>query len=454
MPETAKKQSPFIEESMNILFKEKAAIKENGPQSCTATSRLRIVETCNHIEPDRLAVDFGGCGQTGIHVSIVYRLRQHFGLDKPGTPVKIVEPYQMLGEVADDLAEILHSDTVPVTGTSTMFGFPQKEFKEFLLHDGTPTLVPVDFNTQYEPNGRLFQYPCGDRTCEPGCVMPAGGFFFDGIVRQEPIVEEQLNPEDNLEEFDFVEETELEYYAGESKRLFETTDRALFCGFGGLSFGDVALVPGPFLRHPKGIRDIAEWYVSLATRKNFIHAVFERQTEIAVENLERLHNAVGERITVIHTNGTDFGTQNGPFLSTKSYRELFLPYQKRINAWIHANTTWKTFMHCCGGVRPLLDAFAEAEFDILNPVQCSAAGMDGKALKKEYGKTFVFWGGGVDTQKTLPFGSPDEVRQEVGERIETFAPGGGFVFSSIHNVQALTPIENLLAMIETVGRYA
>ena len=212
-------------------------------------------------------------------------------------------------------------------------------------------------------------------------------------------------------------------------------------------------MPGTFLKNPKGIRDIEEWYVSLVMRPDYIRAVFERQAEIAVANLARLYAAVGDRVSVIQTNGTDFGTQNGPFCSAESYRELFLPYQKRVNGWIHAHTPWKTFMHCCGSVVPLLDLIAEAEFDILNPVQCSAAGMEPAMLKKRYGGTFTFWGGGVDTQKTLPFGAPDQVRDEVRRRIDTFAPDGGFVFSAIHNVQALTPVENLLALFEVVNEY-
>ena len=133
--------------------------------------------------------------------------------------------------------------------------------------------------------------------------------------------------------------------------------------------------------------------------------------------------------------------------------DLFLPYQKRVNGWIHRHTNWKTFMHCCGGVSPLLDAFIEAEFDILSPVQCSAKGMDPRMLKSRYGDRLVFWGGGVDTQKTLPFGTPQEARDQVRERIEIFAPGGGSVFCTIHNIQANTPIANVLAMFEVVKEY-
>ncbi len=416
-------------------------------------SRERIITTCGHKSPDRLAVDFGGGFQTGIHVSMVYQLRQRFGLDKPNTPVKVVEIYQMLGEVAPDLRDALGIDTVSLCGTGTMFGFPAKEFKEWKLHDGTPVLVPVDFNTQFEPNGDLLQWPGGDKSVAPSGKMPSGGYFFDAIIRQQPVDDDKLNPADNTEEFGPTPDDEIAHFARLAEKLHRGTDRALFCTFGGLTFGDVALVPATFLKNPKGIRDVEEWYVSTVTRQDYIKAVFERQAEIAIENLARLHSAVGEKISVIQTNGTDFGTQNGPFLSPEQYRDLFLPYQKKVNGWIHAHTNWKTFMHCCGGIRPLLDGIVEAEFDILNPVQCSAAGMDARWLKKTYGNKLVFWGGGVDTQKVLPFGTPQEVREQVKERVEIFGEGGGFVFCSIHNVQAKTPIENLLAMFETIRKY-
>jgi len=417
------------------------------------TSRERIATACAHTEPDKLPVDFGGGFQTGLHVSMVYALRQALGLDPPGAPVRVVEVYQMLGEVAPDLAAALGVDTVSLHGTGTMFGFPQTTFKEWELADGTPVLVPSDFNTVYEPNGDLLQWPENDRTAPPSGRMPAGGHFFDAIVRQDPLDESRLDPSANTEEFTPIGDAELAHYHSLADRLWTTTDRALFCSFGGLTFGDIALVPGVGMRRPRGIRDIEEWYVSTVTRPSYIHAVFERQAEVAIGNLERLYGAIGDRAAIIQTNGTDFGTQNGPFCSPKTYRELYLPYQQLVNGWIHAHTPWKTFMHCCGGIEPLLELIVEAGFDILNPVQCSARGMDPSGLKRRFGDRLVFWGGGVNTQKTLPFGTPQEVRDEVRERIDTFAPGGGFVFTSIHNVQAGTPIENLLAMFETVSEH-
>jgi len=417
------------------------------------TSRERILATCAHRQPDKLPVDFGGGFQAGIHVSIVYQLRQALGLDRPGTPVKVVEIYQMLGEIAPDLQAALGVDVVSLHGTGTMFGFAQTEFKEWCLADGTPVLVPKDFNTQYEPNGDLLQWPANDRSVPPSGRMPTGGHFFDAIIRQEPLDEAKLNPADNTEEFAPVTDAELAHYRRLAEHLTTTTDKAVFCTFGGLTFGDIALVPGTFMRRPKGIRDVEEWYVSTAARPDYIKAIFERQAEVAIQNLERLHVAINGHAAIIQTNGTDFGTQNGPFLSAATYRDLYLPYQKRVNGWIHRHTNWKTFMHCCGGIAPLLDAVVEAEFDILNPVQCSAKGMDARALKQNYGDKLVFWGGGVDTQKVLPFGKPEEVRDQVRERIEIFGPGGGFVFSTIHNLQANTPLANVLAMFDAVREY-
>ena len=210
------------------------------------------------------------------------------------------------------------------------------------------------------------------------------------------------------------------------------------------------------LKYPKGIRNIAEWFMSSVTRRDFVYQLFERQCEIGMANLERIYEAVGNRITVVVVTTTDFGAQLGPLISPGDYRDLYNPFHRRVNDWIHQHTTWKTFTHSCGSVWALVDDFIEAGFDILNPVQCSAAKMDPASLKNRFGERVTFWGGGVDTQRTLPFGTPDEVRREVRERLRIFGVGGGFVFNPVHNVQARTPIENVLAMFETVrefGRY-
>ena len=163
--------------------------------------------------------------------------------------------------------------------------------------------------------------------------------------------------------------------------------------------------------------------------------------------------AVGDKIDIVYLCGNDFGTQSAPFCSAELYRELYLPYYRKMTEWIHRHTGWKVFKHSCGAIEPLMECMIESGFDIINPVQCSAAGMDPAALKVKYGRRVTFWGGGVNTQKTLPFGLPEEVRQEVRERVNIFSPGGGFVFNTIHNSQAKVPVENFLAMIETIKEF-
>ncbi len=331
-----------------------------------------------------------------------------------------------------------------------MFGFENSGWKPWTTFDGTPVLVPEHFNTEPDANGDILLYPEGDKSVPPSGRMPKGGFYFDSIPRQEPIDEESLRVEDNLEEFGPVSDADLQYYACEAERLRSESDRAIVANFGGTAFGDIALVPAPWLKHPKGIRDVAEWYMSTAARVDFVFSVFTRQCEIGLANLVKIREAVGDRVSVVFVTGTDFGTQAGPFINPKSYRSLYQPFHRRVNDWVHENTSWKTFIHSCGSVVALIDDFIDAGFDILNPVQCSAAGMEPQTLKDRFGERISFWGGGVDTQKTLPFGTADDVRREVRQRIEIFNRDGGFVFNTVHNVQAGTPMENLRALYETV----
>jgi uroporphyrinogen-III decarboxylase len=193
--------------------------------------------------------------------------------------------------------------------------------------------------------------------------------------------------------------------------------------------------------------------MSTVSRRDYVHAVFSAQCEHALANLERVHAEIGEALDALFVCGTDFGTQSSSFCSVDTFRELYMPYYRRVNDWIHRHTSWRTFKHSCGAVEKFIPSFIECGFDILSPVQCSARGMDPEQLKKAYGGRIVFWGGGVDTQKTLPFGTTDQVREEVRARCKVFAPGGGFVFNAIHNIQANTPVENIIAMLEAVRSF-
>jgi hypothetical protein len=417
------------------------------------TSRERVHLALNHQQPDRVPLDLGGCGQTGMHVSTVYKLRQALGLDTPGTPVKVIEPYQMLGEIKPDLLAAVGGDVVGIGGLGTMFGFKNENWKPWTFHDGTPLLVAGDFNIEPEPNGDILMYAKGDKSSAPSARLPAGGWYFDSIIRQPEFNEDLLDVEDNLEEFGPISDEDLHHLALESERLYHETDKAIMLTIPGTGFGDIALVPGPMLTCPRGIRAVEEWYVSTVARPDYVRAIFERQCAIALENLPKIYEAVGDRATAAWISGTDFGAQNAPFISRRTFRTLYLPFYKQINNWIYRHTGWRRFIHSCGSVKPLIPDFIEAGFDILNPVQTSAADMNPATLKAEFGADVVFWGGGVDTQRTLPFGTPDEVRAQVRERLKILGTGGGFVFNPSHNVQALVPVENLLAMYETVREY-
>lgn len=200
---------------------------------------------------------------------------------------------------------------------------------------------------------------------------------------------------------------EEENYWREQAEAWRGSERAISVHLNGTCLGDIALVPAPFLKHPKGVRGVADWYMLSADEPEFLQRLFDRQAEIAVQNMEKLHRIAG----------------------------------------------WRTFKHSCGAVEPLIETFIDCGFDILNPVQCSADGMAPEGLKAKYGDRITFWGGGVNTQQTLPFGTPEQVREEVLSRCEIFAPGGGFVFNAIHNVQALSPIKNVVAMIDAVHSF-
>jgi hypothetical protein len=421
-----------------------------GEENPFMTGKQRIQQTLAHQEVDRVPLDFGGCNQTTIHVGVIARLREHFGLEK--RPVKVEEPYTMMGRLDEDLKRALEVDVDAIHGLYGFFGAARANWKEYRMEDGQEVLVPGDFNVTRDSEGNIYAHPQGDTSVPPSAKMPRDGYYFDAIIRQHPIDEGKLKVENNLEEFGPISQAEIDFIR-EQLMGNHRTGRAALGVVPGAGLGDIACVPAPWMKDPKGIRDIEEWYISTAARKDFLHLIFDRQTDIAVENLAKIHRAVGDGFDIAWVCGTDFGTQTTTFCSPQTFNELYMPYYKKVNGWIHKNTRWKTFKHCCGAMEAFMEAFIESGFDIMNPVQWTAAGMEPRALKKKYGVRIVFWGGGVDTQKTLPFGTPEQVRAEVLRSCEIFAPGGGFVFNTIHNIQAGTPIANVVAMLDAIKEF-
>ncbi len=415
------------------------------------TSKERFNLTVNHRQPDRMVVDFGSTSVTGIHVLSVENLRKYYGLDYK--PVRVTDPYQMLGEVDQELIDIIGIDVIAARGPKNSFGFFNHEpLKEYMTNWGQKVLVPEGFRTSKDEKGDELIYPQGDTAARPSGRMPGKGYFFDAIIRQEPIEEDKLDPQDNLEEYGLVSDSDLEYWEITTRRARDT-GKAVVAGLGGTALGDIAHIPGIKLKNPKGIRDITEWYMSIIARPDYIRAIFDRQSEIALENFSRLHGVIDDNVDAVYICGTDFGTQDSTFCSPEQFDDLWLPYYQRINNWVHANTNWKTFKHSCGAVESFMPRFIAAGFDIINPVQVSARGMDPVLLKKKYGKDIVFWGGGIDTQNILPYSTPGKVREEVLRLCDIFSRNGGFVFSTVHNIQANVPVENIVAMVDAIKEF-
>ena len=412
------------------------------------TSKERVLSALNHKEGDRVPIDFGSTSVTGIHCKVVEGLRRHYGLKEK--PVRVIEPFQMLGEIDEDLQKIIGTDVIGIFGRENMFSIDETELHEQITPWGQQVMIAKDIDLSTDKNGDVYIYAKGDRNYPPSAVMPDRCFFINAIERNTIVDDETLSVEDNLEEFSYIKEEDLAHYEREVNKAVKT-GKAVIAGFGGTALGDIAYVPGMGLEKPKGVRSVAEWYMSTILRPDYIHQLFEKQTDIAIENYKLLWNRLGNKVDVVFTCGTDFGTQDSQFCSNDTFSELWLPYYKRMNDWIHENTSWKIFKHCCGSIVPMIPLLIDSGFDILNPVQINAKDMDSQRLKNEFGDYITFWGGGIDTQKILPIATPEEVKEHVLKQCEILGKNGGFVFNAVHNIQANAPIENVVAMIEALN---
>jgi len=414
------------------------------------TSKERLLATINHKQPDKIVIDFGATSVTGIHCKVVQELRDFYGLENK--PVRVIEPFQMLGEVDAELQEIIGIDTVCIFGSRNMFDIDETTLHEQVTPWGQQVLIAKEIDLTADKKGDIYIYPKGDKNFGPSAIMPQGCYFTNAIERQSEIDDEKLIADDNLQEVGYISKSELQYFVDKIELLSEN-QKGVVASFGGTGLGDVALIPGMGLTNPKGIRSVTEWYMSTMIRQDYIHQVFEKQIDVAIENYKKLWSAIGSKVDVVFSCGTDFGTQDSQFCSPETFRELWLPHYKRMNDWIHENTTWKVFKHSCGAILPLLPALIDAGFDIINPVQINAKDMDTAFLKAEFGNDITFWGGGIDTQRILPNGTASEIREHVLKQCEILSKNGGFVFNSVHNIQANVPIPNLIAMFQAINEF-
>ena len=414
-------------------------------------SRERVMAALNHRQPDRVPVDLGGSVVTGIHASALAKLRAALGLEP--RPVKVYEPMMMLGLVEDDVRRAIGSDVVGLNAPGTLLGYRNQDWKPWRLPDGTAVLMGGGFAVTYGPDGTAYAYPAGDTSAPPSAMMPANGLYFDNLIRQQDLTGHTFDARaDYADQYAVFSEEDCRYYEAASRALYEETDcarvRQLFPGGRRRHLSYPRRVAA---RSPTGIRNLEDWIMAHYDHPQYVHDFFGLQTEITLKNLELYRQAVGDRLAAIAVSGTDFGAQNGPFISPAAYREFYKPYHQVFNDWVHRHTPWKVFFHTCGSIVAMLDDFIEVGVDIINPVQFTAAGMELRSLKAKYGNRLVFWGGGVDPQRTLPFGTPEEVAQETRENVGILSGGGGYVCAAVHNIQGPTPVENILAFFRAIN---
>jgi uroporphyrinogen decarboxylase len=402
------------------------------------TSRERILTALDHREPDRVPIDLSGYRSSGISAIAYPKLRAALGL-KP-RPVYVYDPIQQLAIVDDDVLDWAGADAVEL---GRGFCREEKWWADWTLPDGTPCKMPVWAVPERSGQEWIYRAPSGHVMAR----MPEGALHFDQTSWPFLTAEEDLS---RIEELypDHMwtgiasppgpSVTSPRELAEGARRLRASTDRAI-----------VALFGGNLLEMGQFYYRMDNFLMMLAGEPARAHRFLDALVEIHLKNLETFLGAVGPYIDVINF-GDDLGAQNGPQISPRMYREFFKPRHATMWARSKQLAPAKVMLHCCGAVRQLLPDLIDAGLEVINPVQISCRGMQADGLKRDFGKDLTFWGGGCDTQRILPNGTPEEVREHVQAQLRIMAPGGGFVFQQVHNILANVPPENLIAMYEAV----
>ena len=398
------------------------------------TARDRVLAALRHREPDRVPIDFDGMRSTGIMAVAYNRLRAHLGIHA-GLPGMYDLGQQLVHPEPEVLARF-GVDVRPLNRLPAGLDPEEQVWKPWVLPDGSQALVPAGFNPDRDDAGNMYML---DSTGRRVAKMPAGGLYFDTI--HHPLAEAATVSEIEAYPFPDIGDAELAWLRREARRLRESSDAAVMGEFG-----------GNILEACQSLRGWARAMTDLVREPRLAQALMQKLADHAIANLDRYLAAVGDAIDIIQM-GDDLGTQQGPQLSPALYRKMVRPHHERIYQHVKKRSGLFVFLHSCGGIAPLIPDLITAGVDALNPVQISAAGMEAAALKREFGRDLTFWGGGCDTQTVLPQASPAEVREHVRRQIEALAPGGGFVFAQVHNVQAGTPPANVMAMFEAALKY-
>jgi uroporphyrinogen-III decarboxylase len=405
----------------------------------TMTSRERVLRAVNFQDTDRVPIDLGAMKASGITVSAYNQLKARLGIH---TRTRVWDPRLMIASVEDEVLQRFHADVVPLDVSSAVHDArPDSEWKPRTLYDGAESLLPPDVDVGLDSEGRWVLL---DVDGNPSSFrMPRGGFYFDDIAFDRPGM--KIDPAAFRPVNGFSDE-QLRALEARSKYFYENTGYALLGWGGGVCFLGLSLITDRMSNVAMGLP--SEWMIMLMTEKETCHEMMNRSVEAAIQCFEQLHDAVGDTCFAWGIASDDSGTQRSEFIGPDLWAEMIKPHYAKLCAWVHHNTKWKTYLHCCGSIYGLIPHMIEAGIDILNPVQTSAANMQPERLKAEFGGKIVFWGGGCDTQRVLPTATPEEIREHVRERLAIFRPGGGYIFNQVHNIQTNVPTENIIAMFE------
>jgi uroporphyrinogen decarboxylase len=400
------------------------------------TSRERVRMALNHQEPDRVPVDIGASRVTGISAIAYRNLLDYLGLFEN---VRVYDVKQQLADPSLAVVERLGADVLGLHRLGPTTGMPFLEldrWKPGRLTDGRPCLLPEACQEIAGPDGE-FQVVWEGQTY---ARRAPESLYYE--VCWTPLANAKTTADiDRFTWLDPWTEREEDYVRKRVQEVCRATDKALFAGLSNLlgSFFEISLVLFGF----------DNFMMKLASERDLVEYWLDAKLAHDLPILDRFLAVAGPFIEAIQMND-DFGSQSALQISPRLYREVFKPRQRRWIEFVKARTRAKVFIHCDGAIGEILPDFIEIGIDALNPLQTSAKGMDPAQIKRRFGRDLAFWGAGVETQTTLPFGSVQDIRRQVRERVELLGPGGGYVFAAIHNIQADIPPQKILAVYETV----
>lgn len=408
--------------------------------------RERIIAAIEHRQPDRVPIDIGATPSTNLSAIAYGKLARHLGISQSRTQV-----YDVVQELAQPEQWFLDRFNVDVVDNGRMFNQDGDYWYPITLSDGSQAYYPKSFRPQKQEDGSLIA--C-DETGRQLAKKPVGATFFDQtyfpyIDGYPPNYSNLGRDMQNVMWAKFTvapwdkagEENFWENLREKTKKLHEETDYAIMIGAGCNLFEW-----GTFLRRMDNF--MMDVYADPDNAKRLLDALVETH----MQNLEKICKYVGDLCDVIRF-GDDLGMDSGPFMAPEIYADMFMPRHKLMIDYVKANSRMKPYLHSCGSIYQLLPHLIEAGFEVVNPVQTTARDMEPERLKKEFGSDICFWGGGADTRHVLNRKGPEEVREDVLRRLEVFAPGGGYVFNTIHNIMPEVPPENILALFDAVEEY-